>query len=332
MNYEGVIRLFIQIPLREIQSTYVVYRSFPLPTNFHELGRHIQIGHEDKWLAVSADRRTYYELEPGYYRDCKFGHVNFCEVTSPRMDLSHDSCLNGLFYGKDEEILRHYKRNIVGKNFNPVMRRMKTNQGLWVYSVNRPITFEEKCEGAREHREVVLRDAGWIKQPGGCDWAHEDMVLKAWRSLQSSYTMESNPVILPKIKTLFLNNERQALQGQPDVIREVLVLGHPEREHRTSTFPATQLFMQLRERQEAAMTQYYVILITAVIAATLVTTIVTFALVGRRGVLCKPSASHGTNAPAVEEGSQATPDDEETSRPLQPEPRFIPRQLHAPRI
>jgi hypothetical protein len=222
VTYDGVIRLLIQIPLREVQSTYAVYRAIPLPTYSHELGKHIQIGHEDKWFAVSVDQRAYYELEPGYYRDCKFGHVNFCEVTSPRIDRSHGSCLSGLFYGKDEEILRHCERIIVGQNFNPVMRRMKTNQGLWVYSLNRPITFEEKCEATREPRKVVLRDAGWIKQPEGCDWAHEDMLLKAWRSLQSSYTVEPNPVLLPKIKTLFLNNERQVLQGQPDVLREVL--------------------------------------------------------------------------------------------------------------
>jgi hypothetical protein len=208
---------------------------------------------------------------------------------------------------------------------------MKTNQGVWVYSVNRPITFEEKCEDTREPREVVLRDAGWIKQPEGCDWVHEDMVLKAWRSIQPSYTVESNPVLLPKIKTLFLNIELQVLQGQPDVLREVLESWDTLNENRgQATFQATQLFMQLRERQEAAMTQYYVILVTSAIAAALVTTFGTFMLVRRRKVLCKPSASHRTNAPAIEEGVQVTPDEEGTSGSSQPEPRFTPRRVNVP--
>ena len=331
ITYDGVIRLLIQMPLREVQSTYAVYRAIPLPTYSPEMGRYIQINHEDKWLAVSADRRAYYELEPEYYRNCKFGHVNFCEVTSPRMDRSHDSCLGGLFYGKGDEILKYCERSIVGKDFKPVMRRLKTNQDLWVYSVSRPITFEERCGDTRKPREVVLRDAGWIQQPEGCDWTNENMALKAWRSLQSSYTVEYHPVLLPKIRTLFLKNERQVLQEQPNVLKEILESWDTLNENGgQATFPATQLFRQLQERQEAAMTQYHAILVTSAIAAALVVTLGTFMLVRRREVLCKPSAHRETDASAIEEGVQVTPAEEGTSGSMQPEPRFTPRRVNVP--
>jgi hypothetical protein len=66
VTYDGLIRLLIQIPLKEIQNTFAVYNIIPLPTYSHELGRYVQMGHTDKWFAVSADHRTYYELEPGY--------------------------------------------------------------------------------------------------------------------------------------------------------------------------------------------------------------------------------------------------------------------------
>jgi hypothetical protein len=71
------------------------------------------------------------------------------------MERSYDSCLSGLFYGKNDVILRHRERVVVGQNFNPVIRRVNTNQSLWVYSVNRPYTFEAKCETAQETREVI---------------------------------------------------------------------------------------------------------------------------------------------------------------------------------
>jgi hypothetical protein len=90
VTYDGPIRLLIQIPLREMHSTYAFYKVIPLPTYSVELGRHNQIDYTDKLFAVSADRRTYYELEPGYRSNCKFGHVNFCQVTSPRMCRSYD--------------------------------------------------------------------------------------------------------------------------------------------------------------------------------------------------------------------------------------------------
>jgi hypothetical protein len=239
--------------------------------------------------------------------------------------------LGGLFYGKDDEILKYCERGIIGKDFKPVMRRIKTNQGLWVYSVNRPITFEERCGDTREPREVLLRDAGWIQQPEGCDWTNENMVLKAWRSFQSSYTVEYNPVLLPKIRTLFLKNERQVLQGQPNVLKEVLESWDTLNENGgQATFPATQLFMRLQERQEAAMTQYYAILVTSAIAAILVATLGTFMLVQRREVLCKPSAHRKIDASAIEEGVQVTPDEEGTSGSMQPRPRFTPRRVNIP--
>jgi hypothetical protein len=91
VNYDGPIMLLIRIPLRETQSTYAVYKVIPLPTCSIQLGIHIQIGYTDKLFSFSTYRRTYYELEPEYRSNCKFGHVNFCEITSPRVDRSYDS-------------------------------------------------------------------------------------------------------------------------------------------------------------------------------------------------------------------------------------------------
>lgn len=91
VTYDGLIRLLIQIPLREMQSTHAVYKVIPLTTYSIELGIHIQIGYTDKLFAVSTDRRTYYELGPGYRSNCKVGHVNFCKISSPRVDRSYDS-------------------------------------------------------------------------------------------------------------------------------------------------------------------------------------------------------------------------------------------------
>ena len=138
------------------------------------------------------------------------------------MDRSHDSCLSGLYYGKDEQILKYCEKFIVGQKFSPVIRRVKTNHGLWVYSVDRPYTFEARCETAPTTREVILKGAGCVVQPEGCDWAHEEMTLEAWRSFQSSYTVEQTPVLLPKIKTLFLTYEHQVLQEQPGAVWEIL--------------------------------------------------------------------------------------------------------------
>jgi hypothetical protein len=157
------------------------------------------------------------------------------------------------------------------------------------------------------------------------------MALKAWRSLQSSYTVEYHPVLLPKIRTLLLKNERQVLQEQPNVLKEILESWDTLNENGgQATFPATQLFRQLQERQEAAMTQYHVILVTSAIAAALVVTLGTFMLVRRREVLCKPSAHRETDASAIEEGVQVTPAEEGTSGSMQPEPRFTPRRVNVP--
>jgi hypothetical protein len=75
VTYDGLIRLLIQIPL---------------PSYSVEVGMHIQIDYTDK---VSECRTCV--LEPGYRSNCKFGHVNFCEMTSPWMDCSFNSSLSG---------------------------------------------------------------------------------------------------------------------------------------------------------------------------------------------------------------------------------------------
>jgi len=146
-------------------------------------------------------------LEPGYRRNCKQCHVSFCEMTSPRMDCSYNSCLSGLFYGTTKVTLRQCDRDVLSPNFNPVKRRMRTNHSLWVYSVNQTYTFEVKCETVRGTWKITLKGTGLVVQPEACDWVHETMTLKDWRSFQSSHMEESNPVPLPKIKTLFLKNE-----------------------------------------------------------------------------------------------------------------------------
>ena len=332
VTFDGVIRLIIQIPLKETQSTYSVYRVLPLPTYSHEVGRHVQIGRKDKWFAVSADHRAYYELEHGYQSNCKFGHITFCEVTTPRMDRSRDSCLSGLFYGKDESILNYCEKFIVRQKFNPILRRAKTNHGLWVYSVDQSYTFEARCETAPTTRKVVLEGAGWVVQPEGCIWVHEEMTLEARRSFHSDYTVERNPVILPTIRTLFLTPEHQVLQEQPDAVKDFLQEWDALNTNGEPTMISTrQLIMQLQTQLKENKNKRDIVLIAAAIVAVLLTATVIFVWVWKKGFFHKSTANNRARSPATDGGDQDATDSE-TPQTHRPESRFVSPRLNLPPV
>jgi hypothetical protein len=77
------------------------------------------------------------------------------------------------------------------------------NHNLWVYSVNQTCTFEIKCETTQGTREITLKGAGLVVQPDVCDWVHEAITMKDWRSFQTGHMEESNSVPLTKIDMVF---------------------------------------------------------------------------------------------------------------------------------
>jgi hypothetical protein len=82
------------------------------------------------------------------------------------------------------------------------------------------------------------------------------MTLKARRSFQSSYTVESNPVLLPKIEKLILKHERQVLYEQPEVLQEILESWDAlNTDGEQARIPATQLITQLQARQQEVKNQ-----------------------------------------------------------------------------
>jgi hypothetical protein len=158
------------------------------------------------------------------------------------------------------------------------------------------------------------------------------MTLEAWRSFQSSYTVEQNPVLLPKLKTLFLNHEHQELQEQPDAVREILESWDAlNSDGERAMIPAKQLITQLQTRQKEIKNQRDAILIASAVVAVLVAATVTLVLVWRRGLLRKSSANDGISSPVTEEGDHDTPDNE-TPTTQRPDSRYVSRRLTTPSV
>lgn len=121
-----------------------------------------------------------------------------------------------------------------------------------------------------------MEGEGWVVQPEGCIWVHEEMTLEARRSFHSDYTVERNPVILPTIRTLYLTPEHQVLQEQPGAVKDILeewdILNTDGEQTMISTKRLiTQLQAQLREdknRRDA------ILIATAVVAVLMTATVI----------------------------------------------------------
>ena len=223
-------------------------------------------------------------------------------------------------------------KNLVRQKFGPIIRRAKTNHGLWVYSVDQSYTFEARCETAPTTRKVVLEGAGWVVQPEGCIWVHEEMTLEARRSFHSDYTVERNPVLLPTIRTLFLTPEHQVLQEQPGAVKDILeewdTLNAGGEQTMISTKQLiTQLQTQLREDKD----RRDAILIATAVVAVLMTATVILVLVWKKGFSHKSAANDGDSSPASDEGDQDATDSE-TPQTQRPESRFVLPRLNLPSV
>ena len=204
VTFPGTIRLLIKILLKDVQSSYAAYRVIPLPIYLPELQRQVQWGRKEKWFAISADHRSYYELENDYKFFCKFGEIDFCEINTSQMDRSQDSCLSGLYFSKTEKVLKFCEKVILRENFNPVFTRVNT----WIYSVNQTYVFELKCQNGSIGEKMTLQGTGWVQQPDDCDMIHEAMTLKAQKTFNSEYTTDTRAIHVPALNTMFTQTDK----------------------------------------------------------------------------------------------------------------------------
>lgn len=206
----GVMRLFISIPLKSPNTYFELYRAVAFPTQLFNHTASIIIKPSHEYFAITPDRQLYMEFDTDMLLKCQRSSINICP---PAMHIrkSHAStCLHALFMGNREET-RNLCQTEIRLSFEPVFYRPPYGN-TWAYSVNKErliIQCPDKLRPATPFfKKRFINGTGLITIDSNCAVLHEDFLLLA-HTTYSMKTARSHNLHIPPVEDLFdvINND-----------------------------------------------------------------------------------------------------------------------------
>lgn len=207
--YDGQIRLFAQLPIKEYNKYFNLFKAISLPYQVPNQTAAIEIVPSNDFLAVTPDGQYYVEMSHDDMSHCTRDSLTICAPMRPIMKSHHPSCLFALFSG-DKIKVHQTCDKMVRLHFSPLFYRSPV-KNTWIYSViNEQLTIHCPGEGLNNvtTTQIVLTGTGTLVIAPNCQAFSQTFILASHTANTLSTTRQPTFSVpkLNTILTLFTND------------------------------------------------------------------------------------------------------------------------------
>ncbi|PNF31232.1 hypothetical protein B7P43_G14084 [Cryptotermes secundus] len=210
-------RLFIDIPLRAADRSFMLYETHSLPFFHKGIQQFMKIDEPFVYLAVTKDQQFFTILTTERLAKCTTDFYTICPSNMVLRKSNEENCLIALFTGKTEVAMKKSRRVLL-REFVPVWIR-SPDAKYWVYSKEKSTHITLKCRplggsplDEDETADIWLNGYGIL--PNTSTWYAETFKLLPLSLGRSVVGLNKTYVLLQSIETIIKPNEQELLQNR----------------------------------------------------------------------------------------------------------------------
>jgi len=172
---------------------------------------------------ISADRRSCLLPYDKYFTHCRWGLVTIFKPLIQNFFIEAEKPFYRFIF-REETTIRLWDNILLRPIFLSVFIKVNVQPTSWIFSVEKPTSFECKYKAGRscETKELTLKAAGKFQHPEGCVFFAAQYHLQHTASYNCKMAMNTTNILVPRIPSIPYTEEMKSFQTDPERTNSML--------------------------------------------------------------------------------------------------------------